>query len=172
MTENLSIADVERILIDIHANEKIIDEAKNRRDQSVDYFRSLIANADKNFDSETADARAMIEILKNQLQQYFDANPPKGRKTLKFAAGSFGYLKAQTKFYYNGELVDANNADFLAACKNNFDGRDFIRQKEYLDWAALKKELEFDDPQCVFIADTGEIIAGLQARKVFNVKTS
>ena len=172
MTENLSIADVERILIDIHANEKIIDEAKNRRDQSVDYFKSLIANAEKNFDSETSDARTTIEILKNQLQQYFDANPPKGRKTLKFAAGSFGYLKAQTKFYYNGEPVDANNADFLAACKNTFDGKNFIRQKEFLDWAALKKELNFDDPREVYLADTGEIIAGLQARRVFNVKTS
>lgn len=172
MTDNLSVADVEQILIDIHTNEKIIDEAKNRRDQSVDYFKSLIANADKNFDLETADARATIEILKNQLQRYFDDNPPTGRKTLKFAAGSFGYLKSQTKFYFNGELVDANNADFLAACKNTFDGENFIRQKEYLDWAALKKELEFDDPREVYLADTGEIIAGLQARKVFNVKTS
>ncbi|MBO4779477.1 MAG: host-nuclease inhibitor Gam family protein [Selenomonadaceae bacterium] len=172
MTENLSIANVEQILIDIKANEKIIDEAKNRRDQSVDYFKSLIANADKNFDLETADARATIEILKNQLQRYFDDNAPTNRKTLKFAAGTFGYLKSQTKYYFNGEPVDANNADFLAACKKTFDGKNFIRTKEFLDWAALKKELAFDDPHEVFLTDTGEIIAGLQARKVFNVKTS
>ena len=172
MIENFSVTDIERILVDIKAHELNIDDAKQIHDQAVEYFQSLIANADKIFDDATKDDREEIAILTEKLRQYFDENPPQGRKSHKFAAGSFGYNKASTKFFLNGVEVNANNQELLDICRNTHDGKNFIKVKETLNWAALKKALNFDDPNNIFLEDTGEIINGLRAQRTFTVKTA
>jgi len=171
MTDDiLSVEEINATLLKIRQHEQSIAEAKAKRDKSVAYFRQFIANADHIFEVETKEDAVAIELLKQRLKSYFDANPPVGRKSLQFAAGSFGYNKAQTEYFFNGQKCDANNQEFARFCVKS--GRtQFIKIKECLDWATVKKSLDFDDPNAVVFADTGEIVDGLRAEKKFSVKT-
>jgi len=170
LDKSLSVADIEAILLDIHRREESIAIAAEKRNQSVDFFKSLIHNAQQNFLDETAEDKSQIEILKHQLETYFTENPPKGRKSLKFAGGSFGYSKSQTKFFLNGEQVDADSQPLLSFVKAKHG--EFLKIKEYVDWATFKTKLNADDPDNVFLQDSGEIIDGLRAKKTFFVKTN
>lgn len=168
--EEFSVTDVEAILLKIHTFERHIADEKAKCEQTVAFYQQFIDNAKSIFDDATKGDRAEIELLKHKLQIYFDANPPVGRKSLKFAGGSFGYNKAQTKFFFNGKELNADNKDFLQLCTRPEFAR-FAKVKEYLDWAALKKSIDFNDDGSVVFADTGEVIDGLRAQKSFSVKT-
>ena len=167
---HLSDNDINAILLKINEHEQHINAEKDKLNQAVSYFKKFIDNAKDNFDVETREDTAAIESLKLRLQRYYDANPPKGRKSLKFAAGSFGYNKAQTKYFFNGGEVNSDNPDLVKFCYSN-GLPEFVKTKEYLDWASLKKNLDFDDPDTVVLADTGEVIDGLRAQKIFSVRT-
>lgn len=169
---DLSIANVEETLMTIKQHELNIDAAQKFRDEQIDYFQSLIDEAKADFERDTASDKEQIAILTQHLKSYFDANPPTGRKTLKFAAGSFGYSKTSTKFFFRGEEARADNKELLAACEKTSDGKNFVKTKKYLDWAALKKNLSYSNPQQVCLEDTGEVIEGLIAYPGFVVKTS
>lgn len=167
MTTDLTVADVENILLQIHNHEQTIAAEKIKCDQSVAFFKSRIDEAKNIFEQETTDARQEIEFLKAKLERYFNDNPPAKTKSLKFAGGSFGYNKAQTKFFLNGNELNADNKDLLALV-----GGDFIKTKAYVDWAKFKAQLAFDNPDEVFRSDTGELVDGLRAQKIFSVKTN
>ena len=170
MSETMSTAAVEGLLIAIKNRQDVIANAEKIRDERIAYFKSLIASAQQIFDDNTKEERVQLEIYKQQLKSFFDKNPPVGRKSYKFAGGTFGYSKSSTSFFFNGQPVDSANKDLLELCKHA-NGR-YVKQKEYLDWAALKKNLNFDDPHHVFLEDTGEVIDGLHAQKNFFVKTN
>ena len=166
----LTVEEINATLLKIRQHEQVIADAKAKRDKSVAYFQQFIDNADHIFELETREDAVEIELLKQKLKSYFDTCPPTGRKSYKFAAGSFGYNRAQTKYFFNGTEVNAGNQEFARFCVES--GRtQFIKVKEYLDWAAVKKSLDFDDPNTVVFADTGEIVDGLRAEKIFSVKT-
>ena len=166
----LTTSDIEALLINIRNRQQLIDAAAAKRDEQINYFRSLIDSAKKNFDEVAQPVRADIEILKHQLENFYQDNPPLKGKSLKFAAGSFGYNKAQTKFYLNGSELNADNQELLAFVKRDYP--EFLKQKEYVDWAGFKKNLIADDPDNVIISNTGEVVAGLRAQKSFYVKTN
>lgn len=166
-----SVADVEEILRQIRDLNLLVDAEKKKLDESVAYFKLCIDNAKKNFDTDTRDNVVQVEILKNLLEQFYRDNPPTGkRKSLKFGGGSFGYNKAQTKFFLNGEQLDADNPKLLAYVKANRP--EFLKVKEYVDWAAFKAKLNADDPDNVFLEDTGEIFEDIRAKKIFAVKVN
>lgn len=169
--KNLSTADINATLLKIREHEQNIANAKSKRDEEIAYFQQCIDNAKNNFATDIADDLFHIDELKKTLQAFFDANPPVGRKNHKFAAGSFGYNKAQTKFFFNGNEANANNPEFVnyCCCVNGLP--QFIKVKEFLDWATLKKNLDADDDGNVYLASTGELIHELRAQKVFSVKT-
>ena len=167
---HLSDNEINAILLKITEHEQHINAEKEKLNKAVAYFKKYIDNAKEIFDSETKEDNAVIESLKLKLQRYYDANPPKGRKSHKFAGGSFGYNKAQTKYFFNGGEVNADNAELVKFCYSN-GLPEFVKTKEYLDWASLKKNLDFDDPDTVILAATGEVIDGLRAQKIFAVKT-
>ena len=167
MIEQLSVADVEGILLKIHGLEQDIAVEKNKCDQSVAFFKARIDEAKNIFEQDTKDLQDSIAILKAKLERYFNDNPPTKTKSLKFAGGSFGYNKAQTKYFLNGIELNADNKDLLAIVD-----KDYVKTKTYVDWAKFKTKLTFDKPDEVFIADTGELVEGLRAQRVFAVKTS
>ena len=169
-TKTMSVADVEDILQQVHDLDQVIAVETDKRDQSIAFHREKIDRAKEICDTATADARLKRAELSFVLERYFNANPPTKTKTLKFSGGSFGYLKSSTKFFFNGEEVDANNKNLLDFAKQS--GRqEFVKTKETLDWAKFKTALEFDNDG-VFFADTGEFIDGLRAQKIFSVKTA
>ena len=147
-----------------------IADKKKFRDDIINHYKAQIAEVNQNFDADTNADNLLIETLKLRLQRYYDANPPKGRKFIKIGSFSFGYNKAQTKYFYNGGEVNADNPELVNFCYSN-GLPEFVKTKEYLDWATLKKNIDFDNPDVVFFADTGEVIDGLRAQKIFSVKT-
>lgn len=167
MIEQLSIADVENILLRIHDIEQDIAAEKDKCDQSVAFFKARIDEAKNIFEQVTKDAQDTLAILKAKLERYFNDNPPTKTKSLKFAGGSFGYNKAQTKYFLNGVELNADNKDLLAIVD-----KDYVKTKTYVDWAKFKTKLTFMKPDEVFISDTGELVEGLRAQRVFSVKTS
>lgn len=166
----LSVDEICTILDKIYRHESHILNEKIIFDQIKAHYKNIIDNAQKNFEIATQEDKTQIEELKLKLQRYYDANPPKGRKSLKFGNYSFGYNKAQTKYFFNGGEVNADNAELVKFCYSN-GLPEFVKTKEYLDWAGLKKNLDFDNPDVVVFAATGEVIDGLRAQKVFSVKT-
>lgn len=168
--QTMTVADVEDILQQIHDLDAEIAVETAKRDQSIAFHQAKIARAKEICDTATADARLRRAELSFALERYFNANPPTKTKTLRFSGGSFGYLKSSTKFFFNGEEVDANNKNLLNFTKQS--GRqEFVKTKETLDWAKFKTAIDFDNDE-VFFADTGEIIGGLRAQKTFSVKPS
>lgn len=171
MNKLSSVADIEEILRQIRDINLAVAVEKKKLDESVAYFKSCIDTAKKNFDTDTRENIVQGEILKNLLEQFYRDNPPTGkRKSLKFGGGSFGYNKAQTKFFLNGEPLDADNPKLLAYVKTFRP--EFLKVKEYVDWAAFKTKLNADDPDNVFLEDTGELLADIRAKKVFAVKVN
>ena len=148
-----------------------INDKKKFRDDIINHYKAQIAEVNQNFDSDTRDDNNLIETLKIRLQRYYDSNPPVGRKFIKIGSFSFGYNKAQTKYFFNGKEANSDNADLLKFCYNN-GYSEFVKTKEYLDWASLKKTLDFYEPEHVFFSDTKELVDGLRAEKVFTVKVS
>lgn len=170
MIQQLTVADIEEYLLKIREHEQKIAAAKEKRDQSIAYFRQLIANAQTIFNEETADDQNQIATLSSVLEQYFNENPPVGRKSHKFAGGSFGYNKSRTKYFFNGNELNADNPDLIRYAAEH--APQFVRYKEFVDWAEFKRTLNDDDPDHVYRTDTGEIIDGLRAKKGFYVKTA
>lgn len=166
----MTVADVEDVLQQIHDLDADIAVETQKRDQSIAFHREKIERAKEICDTATADARLKRDELSFVLERYFNANPPKKAKTLKFSGGSFGYLKSSTKFFFNGEEVNADNKNLLEFVTNQ-RRYEFVKIKQSLDWAKLKTAIDFDD-DTVFFADTGEIIDGLRAQKNFHVKSA
>lgn len=168
--QTMTVADVEDILQQIHDLDLDIAAETNKRDLSIAFHREKIDRAKEICDTATADARLRRADLAFALERFFNANPPKKAKTLKFSGGSFGYLKSSTKFFFNGEEADANNKSLLDFAK--LSGRqEFVKVKETLDWAKFKAAIDFDGDN-VFFTDTGQLIDGLRAQKAFSVKTA
>lgn len=167
MIEQLSVAEVEEILLKIHDTEQFIAAEKNKCDQSIAFFKARIDEAKNIFEQDTKDLQNSVAILKSKLERYYNDNPPTKTKSLKFAGGSFGYNKAQTKYFLNGNELNADNKDLLAIVD-----KEYVKTKTYVDWAKLKSKLTFNTPDEVFISDTGELVEGLRAQRVFAVKTS
>ena len=169
-TQSLSVADIEAILLQIHDREQVISAAAQKRDASIDFYRQRIDDAKHIFETETAQVREEIAGLQIPLANYFRDNPPKGkRKSLKFAGGSFGFNKAATRYFLDGEELNADNKNLLAFVKNN--RQEFVKVKENVDWAGLKAALDFDG-ETVFFRDTGEVFDGVRAQKNFYVKVT
>jgi len=168
--QTMTVADVEEILQQIHDLDEDIAVETNKRDQSIAFHRDKIDRAKEICNAATADARLKRAELSFILERYFNANPPTKTKTLRFSGGSFGYIKSSTKFFFNGEEVDANNIHLLDFAKSQ-KRHEFVKVKEILDWAKLKNAIDFDGDK-VFFTDTGEIIDGLRPQKFFSVKTT
>lgn len=165
--EITTVAQVEETLLKIRDLRQILANAEDRRDQSIAYLRERIDEAKRICDEETLHTREEISALEYPLEKYFRKNPPTGkRKSLKFSCGSFGYNKAQTKFFLDGQELNADNPDLLALAKNEHP--EFVKVKESVDWAKFKNALDFND-DTVFFKDTGEIFGGVQVQKRFSV---
>jgi len=163
----LTTADVNQILLAMGQRDKTIAERKVKFDEEVAFAQLLLAEAKKNFNADTEDARNERNSLAAQLESYYAKHPPmNGRKFLKFAGGQFGYNDGQTKYFFNDAEVK-DNPEFLAFVQEHYP--EFIKLKPSVDWSAFKKKLAVDG-ETVSYADTGEIVSGLRAQRTFSAK--
>ena len=162
----------EQILFQIGELQREIDEHAQKRDASINFYNARIEDAKKIFETDTTAAQQEIDSLTIQLKEIFDAAPPKRSKSIKFAGGTIGYRKQETRFALNGEEVNGKNKDLLRFVKLGEHG-DFLKIEESVDWKNLKANIQFDGDDC-YLAGTGEIIDGMKAfpqPDAFYVKT-
>lgn len=157
----MTTPEVEEILQQINDLQLDIAASETKRDESIAFHQNKIEHAKRIFELDTYEPRQEIFRLQLALEEHFKANPPKKGKSLKYSGGSFGYRKQNARFFFNGEEVAADNPAVVAFVKTFYT--DFIKVKEFVDWANFKNALTADDSG-VYFKDTGELLDGFSAK--------
>ena len=160
MNEIANVAQVEEALLVYRQLEDEIRQAELKRDQSIDFYRERIEDAKKIFDAETAPTRCDMKNIANALQRFYDENPPRRGKTLKFAGGAFGWHKPSARYKCGDSEAGSDNPTLLDFVKNGHE--DFLHIVESVDWKKLKAALVADGEN-VYLADSGEVIPDMRA---------
>lgn len=163
----LTIAQVNQILLAMGQRDKAIAERKEKCDEEIAFAKELMTNAKDNFNADTYRERETIDYLTGQLELYYEGHPPTRGKFIKFSAGSIGYSDNQTKYFY-GYSEAKDSPEFLRYVEKHYP--EFVKRTPSVDWSALKKQIVHDGEQVTF-KETGEVIAGLRAKKTFAIKT-
>ena len=163
----LTTADVNRRLLEIRENRKKIAQRKEKCDEEIAFAKELMTNAKDNFNADTYRERETIDYLTGQLEIYYEGHRPTRGKFIKFSAGSIGYSDNQTKYFY-GDAEAKDSPEFLRYVEKHYP--QFVKLTPSVDWSALKKQIVHDGEQVTF-KETGEVIAGLRAKKTFAIKT-
>lgn len=154
------VPEIEAALLHVRELEDQIKAAADKRDASIDFYKSRIDEAQRVFETDTAQIQFEIDNITIALKRFCDANPPDKRKSHKFAGGSFGYRKQDPRYIIGDSEATADNAALLEFVKTGH--QEFLRVKESVDWKKLKSELLSEDGQ-VCLRDTGEVIADMRA---------
>ena len=137
-----------------------IREAENEKEKWRAYYADRLEKICREQD-------ATIERMRGYLQAYFDTVPHKATKTQESYQLPSGKLvwKQQAPEYEKDEAL------ILAWLKANGEEQ-YVKVKEAVDWAELKKRLEICGEQAAF-TETGEIVPGIivaEREPVFKVE--
>ena len=104
----------------------------------------------------------VLEILAiaQNIHYQFPDNGAYDKKSIPFSGGTISWRKQPPKFFFNDTEVSPDNYAFLDFTKKFY--ADFIKTKEFVDWANFKTKLKIVDDSVYFV-DTGEVIDGLKA---------
>ena len=169
-----SMEAVEETLQRIHELNEEVTEAAKKRDTSIGYFQSRIAQAEKIFDNETKFAKGEIAQLSYALEVWLKNNMPKKKKSMNFAGGTIGFSKQHPKFYIGESEVKGNDEKLLEVVKKIAPEYVKTKTEEYTDWKNFKDKLSIDG-DTVYYADTGEAITeirGVILPDKFTIKTA
>lgn len=164
--------EIEQTLLEIRELENQIHDAEIKRDNSIEFYRRRIAEAEKVFGTDTYDARIKLENLLIQLKDFYDENPPTKGKSHKFAGGKFGYSKQPTKFFVDGKPAASDNPALIDYAKKFCPH--YLRYKETVDWSKLKDEIYVEDG-AAYLKSTGEVIPDMKVQTLpdkFSVKVT
>lgn len=107
------------------------------------------------FDAIATKNEASIDYFSGLLREYFESVPHHETKTsesYKLPSGTL-MLKAQEPTY------ERDDDKLIGWLKTN--GKGYIKTKETVDWAGLKKQLVYADGEA-FDAETGELVDGIK----------
>ena len=130
-----------------------IREAEAEKEKWAEFYRQQNEKVARACDSK-------IEWMKHLLRPYFDRVPKKETKTqasYQLPSGKL-VLKAQAPEY------ERDDAQLIPWLRENYEG-DFVKLKESVDWASLKKA--FTEDECIdvlngkFITVDGEFVPGV-----------
>lgn len=126
-----------------------IAEAENDSKKWVEYYQAQI----EIIKAQTAESTANLKAM---LQHYFDTVPHKTTKTTESYPLPSGKLvfKAQAPEYERDE-------EKVIEWLKKTNGTEFIKVKESLDWAGLKKTVTVLEDKV--ITEDGEVIPGIKA---------
>ena len=140
--------------------EQVLDEQKRLElyEQAVNY---KIEKLKDDLLKEKENSEHRTSWLRFKLGEYLKREdvPAKDTKTqlsLKLPSGTVKFVKAKMDY-------DKHDDELLEYCKEN--ATDFIKVKESVNWAELKKHLEIKDDM-VLNKDTGEIVEGIDVVEV------
>lgn len=172
----MTTVEVEEVLEQIAQYEAIIKAAEDKRDALIQHYQSKIAAAELICTDETAQIKAEIALLMEQLQRHAAENLQDGRRSIKYPSGTLAFRKQAPRFYTEDmREVDGHNEKLLTIAKAI--APQFVKTTEYVDWAKFKTKLGIagENDENVFFTETGEMIDGLRAQVLpdkFTVKTA
>ena len=150
---------IEQTLARLGELQNEITSHENKRDDSIDFFKQRIADAQNIFEKDTSAARQEMDSLSVRLKNFYDEHPPLRKKSYSFAGGTFGYRHQDPLFAFNAELASSKNK---ALADKLCDHAEYLKVETSLDWKKLKADLKFDDDGYCYLP-TGELIDGLTA---------
>lgn len=153
------VPEIEAALLEIRKLEQQIQDAADKRDQSIAFYRDRIDEAQKIFETDTAQIQFEIDNITVALKRFCDENPPVGRKSHKFAGGSFGYSKPSARYVIGDSEANSDNAALLKFVKAGH--QEFLRVKESVDWKTLKTKIVNEDG-VICLRTTGDVIDGMR----------
>lgn len=170
--ELLNKQDADIILEKIAEYEAQIKAAESDRDAFINRYMEKIARAKDICEKATAEPRAEIASLTELLRRFAATNITDKKRSIPLPSGTLSFRKQPTKFFFDGQEVTNDNPSLLTFVKNSC--REYVKAKEYVDWANFKAKLIIDGDNVMF-SETGEIIDGLRAQILpdkFSVKTN
>ena len=148
-----------------------IAEERKRTQYFVDVAKKEIENLEKQIKDMEEKCERSVQYLSGCLGKYLERDdvPTKKTKTqesITLPAGKIIKKFAKTEFKMpNGKSVTNSKGDEKLV-KEVADINDkFIKTKQEVDWASLKKHLNVDDDGNVIYKDTGEFLESIVAQE-------
>lgn len=150
---------------------ELLKKYKKDRDERIEYAKNEIMKYENYIDEVTTEADRSISFFEGKIREYLEAikaEDPEAR--LKTAEGTANFGSSESWIYKEGEeLLEELKEKQLV---------NFIRTKESVDKAGLKKAVKADDSiiklteSGKLVTADGELIEGILVRNVvtFNLK--
>ena len=148
-----------------------IAEERKRTQYFVDVAKKEIENLEKQIKDMEDKCERSVQYLSGCLGKYLERDDVPTKKTttqesITLPAGKIIKKFAKTEFKMpNGKSVTNSKGDAKLVKEVADINDEFIKTKQEVDWASLKKHLDVDDEGNVIYKDTGEFLESIVAQE-------
>ena len=148
-----------------------IAEERKRTQYFVDVAKKEIENLEKQIKDMEEKCERSVQYLSGCLGKYLERDDVPTKKTttqesITLPAGKIIKKFAKTEFRMpNGKSVTNSKGDEKLVKEVADINDEFIKTKQEVDWANLKKHLDVDDEGNVIYKDTGELLESIVAQE-------
>ena len=148
-----------------------IAEERKRTQYFVDVAKQEIENLEKQIKDMEDKCERSVQYLSGCLGKYLERDDVPTKKTttqesITLPAGKIIKKFAKTEFKMpNGKSVTNSKGDAKLVKEVADINDEFIKTKQEVDWASLRKHLDVDDGGNVIYKDTGEFLESIVAQE-------
>lgn len=148
-----------------------IAEERKRTQYFIDVAKKEIENLEKQIKDMEEKCERSVQYLSGCLGKYLERDDVPTKKTttqesITLPAGKIIKKFAKTEFKMpNGKSVTNSKGDEKLVNEVADINDEFIKTKQEVDWANLKKHLDVDDEGNVIYKDTGEFLESIVAQE-------
>lgn len=148
-----------------------IAEERKRTQYFVDVAKKEIENLEKQIKDMEDKCERSVQYLSGCLGKYLERDDVPTKKTttqesITLPAGKIIKKFAKTEFRMpNGKSITSSKGDAKLIKEVADINYEFIKTKQEVDWASLKKHLDVDDEGNVIYKDTGEFLESIVAQE-------
>ena len=148
-----------------------IAEERKRTQYFVDVAKKEIENLEKQIKDMEDKCERSVQYLSGCLGKYLERDDVPTKKTttqesITLPAGKIIKKFAKTEFSMpNGKSITSSKSDAKLVKEVADINYEFIKTKQEVDWASLKKHLDVDDEGNVIYKDTGELLESIVAQE-------
>lgn len=148
-----------------------IAEERKRTQYFIDVAKKEIENLEKQIKDMEEKCERSVQYLSGCLGKYLERDDVPTKKTttqesITLPAGKIIKKFAKTEFKMpNGKSVTNSKGDEKLVKEVADINDEFIKTKQEVDWASLKKHLDVDDEGNVIYKDTGEFLESIVAQE-------
>lgn len=148
-----------------------IAEERKRTQYFIDVAKKEIENLEKQIKDMEEKCERSVQYLSGCLGKYLERDDVPTKKTttqesITLPAGKIIKKFAKTEFRMpNGKSVTNSKGDEKLVKEVADINDEFIKTKQEVDWANLKKHLDVDDEGNVIYKDTGEFLESIVAQE-------